>query len=73
MRSSRRFRPSIDCLQLRIAPSSMVASTTDTTSTPSAAQTADITGSPGSDPNGEGSYEIIMTPPGSTSTIGDLC
>jgi hypothetical protein len=73
MRSLRRFRPSIDCLQARIAPSA-IGPVAPVASGPAHIMTAmDETGSPGSEGTGDGSYQIIMTPPGggapSTSTV----
>jgi hypothetical protein len=77
MRSPRRFRPALDCLHARIAPSAVAA----VAPVPMAAggsgpvMTAmDETGSPGSNLSGYGSYQYLMTPPGAGSpSTGNLC
>ena len=73
MRSSRHFRPAFDCLQLRIAPSAGMAAATATDESSPIATTADVTGSPGSEPSGDGTYQIIMTPPSGTNPTSTVC
>ena len=75
MRSSRRFRPGFDCLQLRIAPSAGAdaTATTATDGNTVIATTADTTGSPGSEPSGDGTYQIIMTPPSGNNPTSNVC
>lgn len=68
---TRRFRPDFDSLQLRIAPSTVVAApTTDSGGT---VQVADETGSPSNVPSTGPIYPYVMTPPGSTNPINTIC
>lgn len=74
MRTSRRYRPVFDGLQDRIVPSTITVAPVAGGLASSAVVTAmDETGGPGLDPSGDGSDQIIMTPPGgappSTSTV----
>jgi hypothetical protein len=68
MRSLRHFRPALDCLHVRIAPSTVALTPTAPVAAPLAVTTMDDTGSPGGEPSGDGSYPIIMTPPGGSTT-----
>jgi hypothetical protein len=73
MRSPRRFRPFVDCLQARIAPSAVAPVAPAARGPVQVVTPRDETGSPGSEGTGYGSYQIIMTPPGggppSSSTL----
>lgn len=73
MRSFRRFAPALDCLQIRIAPSTFVGGLPVLSGSPPVATKMDDTGSPGGEPSGDGHYPIIMTSPVGTSTTGSVC
>lgn len=74
MRSRRHFRPALDCLQARIAPSSLAPVATSNPGSTQVASAMDDTGSPGTDPSGYGSYPIILTPaPGRGVNTGTVC
>lgn len=74
MRTNRRFAPALDCLQIRIAPSTVAIGLPVPAGLPPLMTAMDDTGSPGSEPSGDGSYPIIMTSPTAPgSTIGGVC
>lgn len=74
MRSRRHFRPALDCLQARIAPSGLAPVATLNPGSTQVAYVTDDTGSPGTDPSGYGSYPMILTPaPGTGLNTGNVC
>jgi hypothetical protein len=73
MRSNRRYSPAFDCLQVRIAPSTVVVGPPVALGPAPSGRMLDDTGSPGSEPTGEGSYPIILTSPTGTSGTGNVC
>jgi hypothetical protein len=73
MRAHRRFQPAVDCLQVRIAPSTFTVTPPAATPAPVLVTMMDDTGSPGNLPSGNGSYPVIMTGPGGGSPTGNVC
>ena len=72
MRSPVDSSPVFDCLQVRIAPSTVAVTIHGALPAPSSVSTMDDTGSPGTEPDGDGSYPIILSSPGGT-TPGTVC
>lgn len=77
MRSRHRFSPSLDCLQARIVPSAVAVipgGSHGISGHTHLVSAMDDTGSPGTDPSGDGSDPVILAPPpGTPSTTGSVC
>ena len=72
MRARRRFTPSVDFLGVRILPSTIATTTTDSTLTTTTVTASDDTGSP-ADPTGDGSYTTILSSPDPTTSVSTIC
>ena len=71
MRTARRFRPVLDCMQARVAPSAMaVIGPVPPPTTPPPIMVATI-GDPTITATGEGSYPILPDPTGPST--GNIC
>ena len=71
MRTSRRFRPALDCMSARIAPSTISLLPAAGPMVAAVAPTMDSTGDPGSEPSGTGTGPVYLPPP--TTGDGGLC
>jgi hypothetical protein len=73
MRTSRRFRPTFECMLARIAPSTI--SITPPVAHPTVHMVAaqDSTGNPATNPSSGGTGPVIFTPPAGKGGIGGVC